>query len=147
MSNTNKKYGVDFYIDNIFYFLKGNKLNKVYGANLLGGSKYFSNGDEVLEFIEKSLEEKFSKFIVTEQNLDFLEEIGVDVNELDVKRVIIFKQKSMQLVLNDKAGIDVYDIKGSQYKTIEKNFEKILNQTIDCQYEVEQDIKIAFKWY
>ena len=43
MLNTNKKYGVDFYIDNIFYFLKGNKLNKVYGANLLGGSKYFSN--------------------------------------------------------------------------------------------------------
>ena len=127
--------------------MKDNQINELAGESLIGGrTKYFSNSEEALDFIENSLKEKMSSFVITENKdeLDFFEEIskniGIKLEDLDRKRIIILKQKSLQLVLNNETYIDIPDIKVKE--RLMENFEKMLLSSskkyeLDTEYNVK----------
>ena len=147
MSNTQKTYDVEFYTNVVYYYMKDNQINELAGESLIGGrTKYFSNSEEALDFIENSLKEKMSSFVITENKdeLDFFEEISknieIKLEDLDRKRIIILKQKSLQLVLNNETYIDIPDIKVKE--RLMENFEKMLLSSskkyeLDTEYNVK----------
>lgn len=100
MLNTQKTYNVEFYTNVVYYYMKDNQINELAGESLIGGrTKHFSNSEEALDFIENSLKEKMSSFVITENKdeLDFFEEISknieIKLEDLDRERIIILKQK------------------------------------------------------
>lgn len=147
MSNTQKTYDVEFYTNVVYYYMKDNQINELAGESLIGGRiKHFSNSEEALDFIENSLKEKMSSFVITENKdeLDFFEEISknieIKLEDLDRKRIIILKQKSLQLVLNNETYIDIPDIKVKE--RLMENFEKMLLSSskkyeLDTEYNVK----------
>lgn len=142
-----KTYDVEFYTNVVYYYMKDNQINELAGESLIGGrTKYFSNSEEALDFIENSLKEKMSSFVITENKdeLDFFEEISknieIKLEDLDRKRIIILKQKSLQLVLNNETYIDIPDIKVKE--RLMENFEKMLLSSskkyeLDTEYNVK----------
>jgi hypothetical protein len=147
MLNTQKTYNVEFYTNVVYYYMKDNQINELAGESLIGGrTKHFSNSEEALDFIENSLKEKMSSFVITENKdeLDFFEEISknieIKLEDLDRKRIIILKQKSLQLVLNNETYIDIPDIKVKE--RLMENFEKMLLSSskkyeLDTEYNVK----------
>jgi len=147
MSNTQKTYDVEFYTNVVYYYMKDNQINELAGESFIGGrTKHFSNSEEALDFIENSLKEKMSSFVITENKdeLDFFEEISknieIKLEDLDRKRIIILKQKSLQLVLNNETYIDIPDIKVKE--RLMENFEKMLLSSskkyeLDTEYNVK----------
>lgn len=147
MLNTQKTYNVEFYTNVVYYYMKDNQINELAGESLIGGrTKHFSYSEEALDFIENSLKEKMSSFVITENKdeLDFFEEISknieIKLEDLDRKRIIILKQKSLQLVLNNETYIDIPDIKIKE--RLMENFEKMLLSSskkyeLDTEYNVK----------
>lgn len=147
MSNTQKTYDVEFYTNVVYYYMKDNQINELAGESLIGGrTKRFSNSEEALDFIENSLKEKMSSFVITENKdeLDFFEEIskniGIKLEDLGRERIIVLKQKSLQLVLNNETYIDIPDIKVKE--RLMENFEKMLLSSskkyeLDTEYNVK----------
>lgn len=142
-----KTYDVEFYTNVVYYYMKDNQINELAGESLIEGrTKHFSNSEEALDFIENSLKEKMSSFVITENKdeLDFFEEISknieIKLEDLDRKRIIILKQKSLQLVLNNETYIDIPDIKVKE--RLMENFEKMLLSSskkyeLDTEYNVK----------
>lgn len=142
-----KTYDVEFYTNVVYYYMKDNQINELAGESLIRGrTKHFSNSEEALDFIENSLKEKMSSFVITENKdeLDFFEEIskniGIKLEDLDRERIIVLKQKSLQLVLNNETYIDISDIKVKE--RLMENFEKMLLSSskkyeLDTEYNVK----------
>lgn len=150
MLKSQKTYEVEFLANNSYFFIKDGKLQEIAGESFLGEIEEFPSSEEALDFVEKNLEEKMSSFAIIE-NKDDLEEFeeilksfGITLENLDIKRVILLKQRTMQLILNRKVYVDIPDIKLMDY--VLENIENILlrgyrRYKFDTEYSIKEILR------
>lgn len=134
---------IEFYTENYIYYLKCGELVRKNKEFLLGGDVEFSSSEESLEYIEGRLDNKSkSEFLVSETDLDFLlETTGDTIEDLDVKKVIMLREETMQLILSENKSIDIYELKDLEFDDLEALFESVLQGKINVEIDTWINVK------